>query len=198
MIQLDFTEFTLRSGYDPDRINSLWDRLMPNGWLAGGALRRTISGVKAESDFDFFFKSEDHKDSFCEAIIENYGFKQTKKTQHHSQFEHTGEQGVNTVVQAIHFIYPQTVEELLEAFDYTICQFAFDGSTLYTTPEALWDLARKRLVINKVTYPVSTLRRMIKYSSQGYYACGGCMKDLLQKSLTNPDAMSQLDISYVD
>lgn len=195
MIQLDFTEFTLRSGYDPDEVNTLWGALLPNGLLAGGAIRRAISGINQDSDYDFFFKGESYKDSFCEALTSDHGFVQVRKTQHHTEFKGKIKDRP-TVVQAIHFDYFDGPKDLLEAFDFTICQFAYNGVHLFTTPEALWDLARKRLVINKVTYPVSTLRRMIKYTKQGYYACGGCMKEFLNQTrlLEDPD----LDTTYVD
>jgi hypothetical protein len=62
----------------------------------------------------------------------------------------------------------------------------------------LWDLGRKRLAIHKVTYPVATMRRMIKYTRQGFNACAGCMATLLRETATSPEAMASLDIAYVD
>jgi len=62
----------------------------------------------------------------------------------------------------------------------------------------LWDLGRKRLAINRITYPVSTMRRMLKYSKQGFFACGGCMATILQETILSPELHTQLDITYLD
>ncbi|MFP3367631.1 hypothetical protein R0J93_28775, partial [Pseudoalteromonas sp. SIMBA_148] len=60
------------------------------------------------------------------------------------------------------------------------------------------DLGRRKLAIHKITYPVATMRRMLKYTTQGFTACAGCMQQIIKDTATSPEAMSQLDIEYVD
>lgn len=165
-------------------------------WLGGGAIRRTISDQEPDSDFDFFFKDEAQLKTSIDKMIDD-GWHQSKETDHHVEF-HKKIGDNNRKVQFIRFKYYSNPEEVIDSFDFTICQFVYDGISLYCSDTALWDLARKRLVINKVTYAVSTLRRIIKYTNQGFYACGGCLTDMLTKVVDNPSLREQFDIQYVD
>ena len=166
-------------------------------WLAGGAVRRTISGASLDSDYDFFFRDADTLEKWSSLLPSN--FAPVRETEHHKQWRGTID-GVDGPidVQAIRFKYYASVEEVIDSFDYTICMVAVSGDDLVTTPEALWDLGRKRLAIHRVTYPVSTMRRMLKYTGQGYTACQGCMATLLRETARNPTALENLDIAYVD
>lgn len=59
----------------------------------------------------------------------------------------------------------QTVDELLDNFDWNISRFAFDGSTHQR--EDIGNIAAgKPLVLHKVTYPLSTLRRGFRFSER--------------------------------
>jgi hypothetical protein len=87
--------------------------------------------------------------------------------------------------------------ELLDSFDFTICQFAIDGDKVVFPPLALHDLNRKRLVINEVTYGLATMRRFIKYTKQGYFACGGVMTDYLTRIVEHPESIQGL-MPYID
>lgn len=196
-IRLDLDSFCSRSGANSDGVHKVLDSLPNGAWLAGGALRRTLTNKPLDSDFDFFFKSEEEFNKWTNEL--HPSFSMVKETKHHKQF-----QGVlpgadkPTVVQAIKFSYYKNVEEVLDSFDYTITQFALDGTDLVTTPEALWDLGRQKLAIHKVTFPVSTMRRMLKYGQQGFQACSGCMATLLNETATKPGLLTQLDVEYVD
>ena len=85
------------------------------------------------------------------------------------------------------FGFDLTLKEILKTpalsavqdrFDYTICQFAVDtNGMLWCGDHSLWDLARKRLAVHRITFPVSSLRRLLKYTSKGFYACSGCRKE---------------------
>ncbi len=166
-------------------------------WLGGGAIRRSLLDMPQDSDYDFFFKDEN---SFL--VWQNSmppTMKITKETAHHIQYEGVlFEDADPVVIQGIYFKFYQTPKDVIDSFDFTITQFVLDGDTLITTAEALWDTANKRLAINKITYPVATMRRLLKYTKQGFYACNGCLQDVIKKSVENPEAMEQLDIEYVD
>lgn len=93
-------------------------------------------------------------------------------------------------MQAIHFRYYTDAADAARSFDYTICQFILTDEDIITTPEALWDLGRRRLAINEITYPTSTTRRLLKYTQQGYTACTGCLKTILMAPVANPRLLS--------
>lgn len=100
-------------------------------------------------------------------------------------------------VQAIKIGFHGTIEECLGSFDFTICQLAAHKGTLSAGRYTMWDLARKRLALHKLTYGAATVRRLLKYTSQGFTACQGCIVSLLQAVGDDPSVISP-DVQYVD
>ena len=198
-ITLNFDELCNHSGADPTEVYKVQSAFSNDGaWIAGGVIRRTLIGQALDSDFDFFFRSKDHFDEWLNN--KPSGMNVTRETQHHVQLEGIiGDNKIPIVVQGIHFqYYSEGAPTIIDSFDYTITQFALSGKSLYTTDMALWDLGRKRLSINKVTYPVATMRRMLKYTRQGFTACAGCMQELFIQTATSNEAMATMDVEYVD
>lgn len=197
IIERNFKDFCDRSGRDYTEVFRVDGLVGKGAWLGGGALRRTLIGANLDSDFDYFFKSVDHFNTWESNLPKT--LKKTRETVHHSQYEGILDGDVSpTIIQAIKFKYYQNAYEVLDSFDYTITQFLLDGDKLVTTPESLWDLGNRKLALHRVTYPVATMRRMLKYSNQGFTACGGCMQALFEKTMDNPDALASMDITYVD
>lgn len=167
-------------------------------WIAGGSLRRTLQGKEPESDFDFFFRDAEQLAAFV-LKLEARGMEKVRETAHHIHYRgRLGESGIPRDVQCIRFAFYQSAQAVIDSFDYTICMLAFDGNTLTLGNFTLWDLGRKRLAIHKITFPVSTMRRMLKYTSQGFWACSGCLATILKAVPENPELLSQMQIEYVD
>lgn len=146
-------------------------------WLGGGAIRRAIQGEKKiVSDLDFFFDDLNSQDAqeFEQKILQ-LGFKKESETAHVKNF-YDGQ----LELQFVKINTYENVDQLLDSFDFTICQFVTDGNLLYTTPQAILDLGQKRLNIHKISYPVSSMRRIIKYCKQGFYACEGTLINFLK------------------
>ena len=198
----NFLAFLDRSGLAQDEcelfsVTTVLPSCSPRGpWLAGGAIRRTVLGQSLDSDFDYFFYDEAQLRAFADAIVALGGTLE-KSTEHHESYRVLID-GKSRLVQCIKFKYYETAEQVVESFDYTICQLASDGSRLIVGEHTLWDLGRKRLAIHEITYPVSTMRRMLKYTRQGFYACAGCMQAILARTVASPELQMQLDTEYVD
>lgn len=171
----------------------------PSGpWLAGGALRRSLIGQGLDSDFDFFFRDADQLTAFT-ADLEALGLLKVRETEHHVQYKGYIAAVTRQVdIQCIRFKYYTDARDVIDSFDFTICQFAYDGENLECGEFSLWDLGRKRLAIHRITYPVATLRRVLKYTSQGFSACAGCLATILRETAQSPELLTQLDIQYVD
>jgi hypothetical protein len=166
-------------------------------WLAGGALRRTLIGQNLDSDIDFFFKGKTHLDHF-RAYLRQLGATKKNETQHQETFLLTPEGWEEPIeVQLIKIGYYEDVEALLDSFDFTCTQFAYDGRNLYAGEYSLWDISRKRLAVHKITYAVASMRRLIKYSNQGFTVCAGCMAEFLTEVAEDPSKIRE-DIKYVD
>lgn len=204
MTRYSLREFWSRSSsdnYDEEDFIDVADSMMcsPRGpWLGGGAVRRFISGLEQSSDFDFFFRDETQLNQTA-GYLESIGLVKIKETEHHLHYQGPiGQSKLPRDIQLIRFKYYGSAEEVADSFDYTICQFIFDGHDLITGEHSLWDLGRKKLVLHKLTYPVSTMRRLLKYTKQGYTACAGCLASILQATHDNPALMQELSIQYVD
>lgn len=64
----------------------------------------------------------------------------------------------------------------------------------------LWkgdDLGRKRLVVHKVTYATATVRRLVKYTKQGFSSCVVVAQAILQAVAQDP-AIIHPEAEYVD
>ena len=102
------------------------------------------------------------------------------------RFATVGDSAMPIDVQCIRFAFYADADAVINSFDFTICQFAFDGATLTHGEYALWDLGRKRLAVHQITFPVSSMRRVLKYATQGFKACNGCLAALLRATADNP------------
>lgn len=155
-------------------------------WLAGGIVRRAISNKKLDSDWDFFFHNKTDFDIFIDKT-KAMGGEFLSKTKNNQSFVYRKNDYTYTI-QAINVQYYETLEHVLDTFDFTICQFGLlDEDTIMCGNFSLYDLGRKRLVVNKVTYGISTIRRLIKYSKQGFYACDGTISTIAQSLIDNPE-----------
>lgn len=159
--------------------------------LAGGALRRLLIGG-GDSDWDLFPLPDQRPE---DALLAAGATKQN-------------ESGLNTtwklslpvgeyIAQVVRMPGLDSPEAVIDAFDFTICQFALDGETFYTTEWALIDLARRRLAVHRVTFATSSVRRMLKYGRQGFSVCQGAIGQLLQSVAANPRSINS-NVEYVD
>lgn len=57
--------------------------------------------------------------------------------------------------------------------------FACDGGKIYHGDTSFIDLAKRQLMINKITYPASSMSRAFRYYEKGFRMCAGEMKKLV-------------------
>lgn len=169
----------------------LMPSVRPEGpWLAGGAIRRLIAtGDHSGSDYDYFFSSDKQQKDF-EGFMKDHKAKIVRTTETNVTWklgEHT--------IQQIKVRNYKSLDDVLDSFDFTICQCGWNGKKFFVGPYTLWDLARKRLALHRLTYGVSTLRRLMKYSAQGFTACGGVMADILKRTIEQPETVNETVVS---
>lgn len=201
--RLELTEFSERYGLDTGGTWKSAIMLVNPGsdgpWIVGGLVRRMIDGKPQSSDVDVAFQSAEQLTAVKDRLIDG-GFKIRRETEHHIELAGQLGEGKDkkiVPVQLLRVAYYKSCEEALDSFDFTICQFGFDGSDIICGPYSMWDLARKRLAIHKVTFGASTFRRALKYSNQGYTLCSGAITALLQSVAENPSIIHS-EIQYVD
>jgi hypothetical protein len=95
-------------------------------------------------------------------------------------------------------VWYEDASHVIDSFDFTISQFAFTNNSFVYNGEAMMDLARKRLVLHRMQFPASTLRRLIKYASKGYYACPGSLINICEAIQTFNGSPDVNEVVYVD
>jgi hypothetical protein len=178
-----------------DAVSSLLALSSSGPWLVGGSVRRLLAEHKQDSDFDVAFASAAQL-AELQSKLAAAGFTKARETAFH--VEMTGKiDGEATKVQLLRHAHAATPEALIDTFDFTICMFAFDGTDVVCGPLSLWDLARKRLVLHRLTFAASTVRRLTKYARQGYTFCQGSIVSILEEVAKNPDSIKG-EVAYVD
>lgn len=136
-------------------------------WIAGGCIRDWWSTRKVGSDIDVWFPDDRNLGIASDAAKSN-GWFITKETNASINWSTKSKLWVQFIKK--HFF--ASIDETLSAFDFTVC---CAGITRHG--EMKWhqdfaaDLAAKRLAISKMTYPLSTWRRCLKYAEKGFKLC---------------------------
>lgn len=158
-----------------EHINHVFERFRPSFleewprfWVAGGAIRDILIREKV-SDYDVFFPTQADFDRFKAVLFDQEDFEVIMETGNAIKAR-MGKYKVDLVKA-----FNPSPQATLARFDFTVTMFACDGVKIYTSVEALTDLAGKRLVINNPTHPVATMRRLAKYVAKGYRPCAGTM-----------------------
>lgn len=140
-------------------------------WIAGGAVRDYFSVSYISSDIDIFFSNRpDFHDVY------NFFIKvKAKKVFENDRVVRFEYKKNSFDLVKIHFNSPQ---ETINEFDFTVCCAAIDTEQVYHHEAFFMDLAKKRLVINNLPFPLSTLQRLQKYIKKGYWICNGGLLDI--------------------
>lgn len=162
-------------------------------WLAGGALRTLIRPTDEIADYDLFFKSPTDATIVMD-WLKSDGWKLVFECPKKELYTYK-RRGVKTQCITKHY-YP-TVYELLDSFDFTVCQAAIDSKNLYFSRNWLSSIRKQKLMINKVTYPVATINRMMKYRAKGYRVDEHMLIDLVNEISNRQFEQDQLAM-YVD
>ena len=142
-------------------------------WLAGGAVRDYFMGVKITTDYDLFFPSE----------LEYEKAKTFFKAKE-SQIKWESENGMKVSYKGKTYDlvkkYFDSPQITIDAFDFTVSMFAVDYEKVYYGESTFIDLSKRQLMINKITYPASTMSRAFRYYKKGFTMCQGEMKKMVE------------------
>ena len=161
-------------------------------WIAGGAIRQWFNDGESMSDIDIFGKSQQALDNFINEKL--WAANKISEQDHLSSFSLNGQ-----LIQVIKYDYYDSVHDLLDSFDFTVCQFAWDGEIVYSTEASIVSVLRKHLRVHQITKELAadSLRRAFKYQRKGYIPCLGTLKDIALsfQNLTEEEIKQQITIS---
>jgi hypothetical protein len=132
-----------------------------NAWVAGGVLRDYFSGKPLKSDCDLFFPNlaEFNK---AKTYLISKGAKIVWESENGMKVTYKG----NTF-DLIKIFLPNPMATI-GRFDFTISMFATDGNDIYYGNNSIKDLQDRKLVINTIVNPLSTLKRVLKHYRMGF------------------------------
>lgn len=142
-----------------------------NCWIAGGALRDYFSIGYPQSDIDVFFPDETQY-SLLKSFLEEQGYEVQYENDKVCVFF------INKHKFDLVKVFFNDPRATIAEFDFTVCCCAVDKNDVYMHADFFPDLARRRLIINKLPFPLSTLQRLQKYIKKGYSICNGGLLDL--------------------
>lgn len=194
--------------------NRLFDNIvenLPDGViLAGGFMTALLQDEKTSKDIDFFFTSEKALKEMMELLnappeeawaFKGYRLHNPEKTALNSlRFLSYVHEGERPPIQLIKLVWYESPEHVIDSFDLTLAQVAATNEALFLNPLAVFDIARKRIVLHRMQFPASTLRRVIKYTQKGYYACPGSLARIADEVAASieRDPSDNRKIVYVD
>lgn len=132
-----------------------------NAWVAGGVLRDYFSDKPLKSDCDIFFPNVDEFNKAKNYFISN-GAKVIWESENGMKVTFKG----NTF-DLVKIFRPNPLETI-KRFDFTISMFATDGKDVFYGNNSLKDLQDRKLVINTIVNPLSTLKRVLKHYKKGF------------------------------
>ena len=170
-----------------------------NGFVAGGCFKNIFNGEKVK-DFDIFFRN---REDYTQAVNLYTSYVKDDKLPWREAYKnakvhafYNENTGMRVELNKSVFGEPK---EVLDAFDFTITQFAYysqpaikeelpeadleldelrealDSTDLEFKvmyhPDFFEHLQQKRLVISNLPFPVSTFERSLRYTKYGYSLC---------------------------
>jgi len=132
-------------------------------WIAGGSIRTTLENRQLETDVDYFVASTSQVEDLENALVDR-GWTKTFSTVNAFTFSHPYRvYKVQIILRKYH-----NIDDMLENFDITVSQFAWDGSHIHYGKDTFDHFTTKQLVFNVLQNPYGTMKRMIKYVKYGY------------------------------
>ena len=129
--------------------------------FAGGCVRDKLLDVEIK-DYDIFVDSKETEDKLM-AFLKKAG-KGGKINTQTANYTFNGKW-----IQVVRGKYYNiNSSDIIDSFDFTICQAMITTKGLQTTPRFWKAVATKHLEVSVLHFPLSSLERMVKYIKKGY------------------------------
>lgn len=140
-------------------------------WLAGGAVRKIYLNESIEgSDWDFWFKSPEQF-KMTEQKIKDLGASVSYISDNAVSFKYYADDGATQNLQIVKTRFFDNAQQVIDQFDFSVCQLATDGNTTIIGHNTARDLRSKTLRLSKSELPAYIMPRLVKYMVYGYRPC---------------------------
>jgi hypothetical protein len=134
-------------------------------WIAGGAVRDAVL-KRTPKDYDIFFHSENRPQN--ERVRNLLGSMEPVPTLpwHRSEPFLVDTRMHPCGVVQIMWTPHKTLDALIDSFDWNVALFGYDSERVVSLTDPADIAEGKPLVLHRVTFPLSTLRRGLRYSER--------------------------------
>lgn len=171
--------------------------------LAGGALRSLIDLKEKVADYDVYFLGEKEdvfsKDGIREKVswyLQQLGFEKIFECKNEQLRTFRWDKTKIQLITLKDCVY-ESPEDIIDSFDINACRFALYKDVLYLSKYSINDVIKKKVSLHKITYPVSTMRRIFKYKNKGYNVFEATKSFVLTVNASSYE-QEQLDLEYLD
>jgi len=126
-------------------------------------------------DIDIFFKNAQQCERWYRTLLTiPYGNRivsEAKTNRFNTSLKyhvHNGNYDKTIVLQLISFKFFDSLTSVVDSFDFTACQFGFDGEKLYVGDTSFEDLKNREIIFHNVTDKVATGFHLKKYETIGF------------------------------
>lgn len=166
------------------RLSTYLELDIENGpWLAGGAVRKSYLGQSIEnSDLDIWFASSEQFEKAKKQVIA-LGASEAYSTDNAISYKFY-EGFKSYTIQLIRRRFFKSASEIINGFDFTVCQLATDGARLIVGEHTIRDIKTRTLRLAQYQLPEHIVPRIIKYMVYGYRPCLELLEDIDDNSST--------------
>jgi len=151
---------------------------LPGCCIAGGAALGLYTGeITQIKDWDLFFTDWAAHSAAAHAF-KSLGFKLLKEQ---TEWSHSlTKSGV--IVQLIHYRFCDSVENIFEQFDFSVCCFALDGPFMRYTKQAVTDVSEGKINLVYADNLTATIKRIARYGKKGFVPTTECVHEIIRLS----------------
>jgi hypothetical protein len=141
-------------------------------WLAGGAVRKFYLGQNIDhSDFDVWFADQDQFEA-AKTKVSSLGVATVFSSDNAISYKYyTKNSNEAFNIQLIKRRFFSNPTDIINTFDFTVCQLVTDGRSLMVGPRTIADIKSRTLRLAQLEVQAHIIPRMVKYMVYGYRPC---------------------------
>lgn len=163
----------------------------PKGpWIAGGACLAWYQNKPCATDIDLYFRNRKQLEKF------EPEFRQAVSSYNGGIYNEIQSDNARTLVaeidsrkfkvQLIWKEFFDSPKSVIDSFDITVCQIAWDGQQVYYTSSFVNDFAKRQLRFHNINH--QSHKRLVKYMVYGYELDNESLKQLINSDKVDWDA----------
>lgn len=151
-----------------------------NTWLCGGAIRRACCGHNIEDgDFDIYLhRTPENQDKIAKLGSAKWSCKNSSEKNGILTYNFS----IDSLDVQFHFVKQDNLADVLKSFDFTCCQFGYDGTSGWEIPGAMADAKAMKLCYSGISSNF-TLARAFRFMEMGFKPSKGFLRSMQALSL---------------